>query len=113
MAINVVSQEVEGVGTEQTFVGVDEDSVGGHASKHCFQILQVLVKGGAGNQDIINIHLCGWYTEQCLVHESLEGLGGIAESKWHLHELKQTKRSSHCSLGDVHRGHRYLVISTN
>ena len=28
MAINVVSQEVEGVGCKQTFVWVDEDSVG-------------------------------------------------------------------------------------
>ena len=36
MAINVVSQEVEGVGTKQTFDGV---YVGGQASKHCFQIL--------------------------------------------------------------------------
>ena len=45
------------------------------------------------------------------VHETLKGLGTVAEAKGHVEEFKEAKGSGNGSLGHVLRGHFYLVIA--
>ena len=48
-----------------------------------------------------------------LVHEPLEGLSRIPQSKWHLDKFKESKWRGDGRLRDVLRGHGYLVIGTD
>jgi hypothetical protein len=45
------------------------------------------------------------------VHEALEGLGSVAEAKGHVDVFEKAKRSCYCSLRDIRRSHRYLMVS--
>ena len=58
------------------------------ALKHKSHVLQVLFWGRSGNKEVIQIGVAEMKTTKNLVHKPLEGLGGIAQAKWHLYELK-------------------------
>lgn len=44
------------------------------------------------------------------VHETLKGLGHVLNAKGHAQELKMSKRSDDCHLGDIRRVHGNLVV---
>ena len=48
-----------------------------------------------------------------LVHEPLEGLSRVSQSKWHLDKFKESKGHGDGRLRNVLRGHGYLVIGTD
>ena len=49
MSVNVMSEKIQVADTEETFVGVDDNSVGGEAFENRSQVLEVLF--GCGTCD--------------------------------------------------------------
>ena len=59
----------------------------------------MFILSGAGDQDVIEIHKSQreYYTNT--FYESLEGSGGIFDSKRHPEKLPQAERSDYCCFG--------------
>ena len=68
---------------------------------------------GAGDEDVINVRVHELQTAGDFVDEALKGLSGVAETKWHFDELKQTKCCGDGSFGNVIFGHGDLVVSSD
>ena len=68
---------------------------------------------GAGDEDVINVRVNELQTAGEFVDEALKGLSGVAETKWHFDELKQTKWCGDGSFGNVIFGHGDLVVSSD
>ena len=72
---------------------------------------KVLGKVGTGHQNIIQVNKEEGKTLEKVVHKTLEGLGGVAEAKWHGEEFVEAKRGDDSSLRDIRRMNRDLVIA--
>ena len=83
----MVSEEVKFRNAKNAFVGIDYDAMRGETVENSSQILEVLLNG---DEDIIDVGVCECNTKEYLVHEPLECLSCISETKWHLDELKQS-----------------------
>ena len=73
------------------------------------QVLLVLLRGRAGNEDI-NICVAEVESLKYLIDEPLERLRGVAQSKWHLQELIETEGCDNGSFGDVRWLNQYLMV---
>ena len=58
MMINVMSEKVQVTDSEKALVGIDDDAVGGEPFENSSQVLEVLLRCGAGNEDVINVDIC-------------------------------------------------------
>jgi len=58
ITINVMSEEVQVTDTEKALVGIDDDAMGGESFENSSQVLEVLLRCGAGNEDVINVDIC-------------------------------------------------------
>ncbi len=74
------------------------------------EVAEVLIQVLAGNQDVVQVCVAEWKPAQKLVHEALEGLGGIPQTKRRTGELKQPKGCGYGCLGYVCRLHGDLVV---
>ncbi len=50
------------------------------AFENSLKVLEVLIVGGAGNENIVYVGIGGWYPTENLVHKSLECLGSVPEA---------------------------------
>jgi hypothetical protein len=72
---------------------------------------EVLLTGGAENEEIIKVNEQEGKGTKKGIHEALESLGSVFKAKRHEIELKETKGSYYCCLGDVVFLHRNLIIT--
>ncbi len=77
------------------------------------EVLLVLVLVAAGHQDVVQVHKGKVQSSADVVHQALEGLSGVAQTKRHAEELKEVERSDDGSLGDILWSHRDLVVAAN
>ena len=78
-------------------------------AEHLPQVLHVLLLGLAPDQHVIHIDEAVLKALQHLIHEALERLAGIPQTKQHADELPQPKGSDDCGLGHVTQPDRFLV----
>ncbi len=71
----------------------------------------MLLCAGAADENIIQVVEGEVQPRQHLVHEALERLAGVAQSKWHPEKLPQTKRHNHRRLVYVSLLDWYLVVA--
>ncbi len=107
--VNVVSKKFQ---TGHALVGFDNHTVGREAFKNSLQVLEVLIVGGVGNENIVYVCVGWWYPMENLVYKSLEYLGSVPEVKGHLDKFKQSEGGRNRSLGYIRWGHRNLVVGT-
>lgn len=72
-------------------------------------MIGVLFRSVAEYKDVVDIREGERQTPEDCVDESLKGLSGVAEAKWHSQELKQPKRCDYGRLGNVGRFYGDLV----
>ena len=112
MLVDVMTEEVQLLHTEDALVGVDHNPVMREALEYRAYIPEVLFRSSTGNQDVIDVRVgCGDTTED-LVHEPLECLCCIPESEGHAHKLEQTKGCGDCSLRYIRGVHWDLVVGS-
>ncbi len=88
MLVNVVSKEIQ---------------VGHTVGREAFEnSLQVLIVGGAGNENIVYV---GVGLAENLVYQSLECLGSVPEVEGHLHKFKQSEGGGNRRLEYIRKGH--------
>ena len=93
------------------FGEVDQKAVGLEDVEELGEMRKVLGKVGTGHQNIIQVNKEEGKTVEKVVHKALEGLGGVAEAKWHGEEFVEAKRGDDSSLRDIRRMNRDLVIA--
>ena len=71
----------------------------------------MLLVGGAGHENIVQVDEAAVEAPEHAVHQSLEGLGSVLEAERHSHKLPQTKRRDDGGLGDAGHGHGYVVVA--
>jgi hypothetical protein len=71
----------------------------------------MLLCAGASDENIIQVATGEDQPRQLLIHEALARLAGVAQSKWHLEKLPQTKRRNHRRLVYVSLLDWYLVVA--
>ena len=53
------------------------------------------------DEDVVDICVAKFQASERCVYIPLEGLGGVAESKWHDDEFIEAERSDNCCFPDV------------
>ena len=86
-----MTEEVHGGLGKGALGGVDMETIGGQDGEHLAEMPQVVGMTGGGDEDIIQIDENKGKVAEKAVHEALEGLGGIAESKRHGGVLVEAK----------------------
>ena len=88
MLVDVVSEKIQFCDTKEAFVGVDDDAMLVEAVENRSQVFEVLFGGVASDEDVVDVYVGEGDTSENLVHESLECLCCIPQTKWHAHELE-------------------------
>ncbi len=73
----------------------------------------MILKVGTGDKNVIQINKNEGESLENVVHEALEHLGGVAETKRHLEEFIESEGSDYCCFWDIFRMERNLVITFN
>ena len=110
LLVHLMTKKLKGGFTQDTLGCVDLDTMVLQAAEDFTEVVEVLIQVLAGNQDVVQVRVAEWKATKNLVHEALEGLGGIPQTKRHTGELKQAERCVHGSLGYVCRLHGDLVL---
>ena len=110
LPVHLMTKKLKGGLTQDTLGCVDLDTMVVQAAEDFAEVVEVLIQVLAGNQDVVQVCVAEWKAAENLVHEALEGLGSIPQSKRHTGELKQAKRCGNGRLGYVCRLHRDLVV---
>ena len=108
---DMMAQEVNGGLSKGTFFGVDKDAIGSKNGKELAQVVEVLGKGGTGNEDVVQIDKDKRKVMENVVHQPLKSLSSITEAIGHVGVFKEAKRSNHRRFWDVRRMNRNLVVS--
>lgn len=108
-----MAQEFNGFLAEDAFVRVDDESVFGEAGEERAEVRLVLFRRGAGNEDVVEVDEDKRESVADSIHEALESLASVLESKGHAEKLEEAKRRDDCSLGYVVRSHGDLVVAPN
>ena len=58
MAGDVVAKEIQVADTKDALVGVDDDAMRCESSEHSSQVIKILFRGWAGDEDIVNVGVC-------------------------------------------------------
>ena len=106
-----MTEEVHGGLGKGALGGVDMETIGSQDGEHLAEMPQVVGMTGGGDEDIIQIDENKGKVAEKAVHEALEGLGGIAESKRHGGVFVEAEGRNNGSFGDVGGGNGNLVIS--
>ena len=64
-------------------------------------VLVVLLGGSAKDKDVVYICKTEFQVFVNLVHETLEGLGGVSQTKGHIGKFEKSERNGDCCLLDV------------
>jgi hypothetical protein len=94
-----------------TLSRVDAEATGGQHIKDLAEVEEMLLPGGAENEEIIKIDKKERKGTEKGVHEALECLGSIFKAKGHEVEFKETKRSDYCGFWNVVFMHGDLIIT--
>lgn len=106
-----MSKKIDSWCCENTFFSVDVQTIFCKDRKNLFQVGKMFLMGIAENEEIVEINEQKRKRSEKRVHEALERLGGVFESKRHETEFEQSKWGDYCRFGDIRGGHRYLVVS--
>ena len=108
--INMVTQKVQFTDAKLNLGNIDHDSMLIQSLKNRAKMFQMLFRRGTCDEEVVDISLGKIQTLQNLVHETLERLRSILQSKWHPKELEETKQRSNSSLGNVLLSYWNLMI---
>ena len=108
---NMMAKEIHGRLGKGAFGKVDEKAVGSQNGEKLMKMVKVLLRGGAGHQDIIQVDENERKVMQDVVHQSLEGLSRVAEAKGHSEVLIEAKGSNNHRFRNVRRMDGNLVIA--
>ena len=98
-------------GVKDALLVVEDQAKLLQALQNLLEILLMLLCCLAGHQDVVQVDEGVGNAQQHLVHEPLEGLPSIAESKRHPEKLVQPEGGDHRCLLDVLGGHWHLVVA--
>jgi hypothetical protein len=73
--------------------------------------LKVGVHVSGGKENIIQVNKNVGKVGEKAVHEALESLSGVAETKGHVKIFEKAKRSDYCCFGNVRRSNRDLMVA--
>jgi hypothetical protein len=107
----VMTEEIEGGLGKRAFGEVDEEAVVAEDGEKFLEVGDVLIKGRTGDKDVVQVDESEREAFEEVVHEALEGLGGVAEAKGHDKVFVEAKGGDDCSLGNVRRVNGDLVIA--
>jgi hypothetical protein len=99
-----------GGGGKSGFGGLDVETIGGEDGV-LVEVAEVLLWGGAKNEDVVKVNKNERKGVKKGIHEVLKGLGGVAEAKRHEKELKKGKRGDDGGFGYVGGVHWDLVVT--
>ena len=88
MLVDVMSEKIQFSDTKEALIGVDNDAMCGETVENSSQVFEVLLGGGTGNEDIVDVCVGEGDTSENLVHESLKCLRCVPQAKGHTHELE-------------------------
>jgi hypothetical protein len=71
----------------------------------------MLFPGRTENEEIVKIDEKERKGTEKGVHEALESLGGIFETKWHEIEFEKSKGSDYCCFWNIAFLHRHLIVA--
>jgi hypothetical protein len=87
------------------------EAIGGQHIKNLLEMEEMLFPGRTENEEIVQIDEKERKGTEKGVHETLESLGGIFETKWHEIEFEKTKGSDYCRFWNVVFLHGHLIVT--
>ena len=88
MLVDMMAEEIEVANAKRALLGVDDYSILVEALENESQVFEVLVRGGAGHEEIVDVCVAERETAQDVVDEALKRLCRIAKTKWHAQEFE-------------------------
>ncbi len=86
-----MTEEVESLHTKLAFADVEEEYVGSKMLKESMQMACMLGAALTGHQDVIEVDKDKVQVLADNIHEALESLRGIAQTKRHSHVFEEPK----------------------
>ncbi len=108
---DVVAQEINILASQLTLLHVEDQAILLKSLKNQVEMMQMLLCAGAADENIIQVTKSEVQPRQHLVHESLERLAGVVQSKWHPEKLPQPKQRHHRRLEYVSLLDWYLEVA--
>lgn len=106
-----MTQEVEGWDAELALAGINDNAVIGESLEKGTEVLEVLFRGFASNEDVVDVGVAKREASCNLVHEALKTLRSIPKSKRHTGVLKQAEGRCYGGFRNVGRLHGDLMVS--
>ena len=103
----------EFIDTEDTLLPVDDHPIVRKEAEDLTEVCFVLLFGVAGDKDVVQVDEDEGDAVEDAVHQPLECLGGILETKGHAEELPEPEGSDDGRLGDVGQCNRDLMIAAH
>ena len=94
-------------------LGVDDQAVVFQPPEQRSQISLVCLRILTCHQNVIQVHKHTLEAAAHCVHQALEGLSGVLETKRGAQKLVQAEGGHDCSLFDVFGGHRDLMVASD
>ena len=107
----MVSKVSELVDTKDTLFPVDDHPVVREEAEDLTEVHFMLLFSVAGDEDVIQVDKDERDPTEDAVHQPLECLGGVLETKGHAEELPEPKGSDDGRLGDICHHNRDLVVA--
>ena len=107
----MVSKVSELADTKDTLFPVDDHPVVREEAEDLTEVHFMLLFSVAGDEDVIQVYEDEREATEDAVHQSLECLGSVLETKGHVEELPEPKGSDDGRLGDICRHNRDLVVA--
>ena len=106
-----MSKVCELADTNDTLFPVDDHPVVREEAEDLTEVRFMLLFSVAGDEDVIQVYKDEREATEDAVHQSLECLGSVLETKGHAEELPEPKGSDDGCLGDIFRHNRDLVVA--
>ena len=103
----------EFVDAEDTLLPVDDHPIVRKEAEDLTEVCFVLLFGVAGDKDVVQVDEDEGDAAEDAIHQPLECLGGILETKGHAEELPEPKGSDDGRLGDVGQCDGDLMIAAH
>jgi hypothetical protein len=107
----MVTKKVKSRDTEETLDKIETETSVLKDLKDLTKVRQVIGKGVAEDQMVVQVREHERKFAEQTVHETLKGLGTVAEAKRHVEEFEEAKGSGNGSLWHVLGGHFDLMIA--
>ena len=95
---------------KRAFLVVDKNAIGSEDGKDLVEVVEVLLKGRTGNENVIKVDKGERKILENVVHQTLKGLSSITEAIGHVKILKEAEGSNHSSFGNIRGMNRNLMI---